>query len=842
MLGIRRIGAKSGPIRSAAALAGALLAAPRPAVAAPLDLLAVSLPAAVGPWGLLVGLLVVCLLLASAVGLAVALRQQRRAHAASEAERARLNAELGAAHALLNSECQTVVTWEHESDQPRLVTYTLPPDLGVPVQLRRLTRFASWLEGDSALTLENSLRALKEHGEAFNLILTTATGANLEADGRPSGPLIVVRFRALRDHGAERARLTARLREVEDELSAFRSLLQALPMPAWLRDDQDRLTWVNQAYLSAVDGASAEDVTEGQIELLESRQRQEIRAAVESGKVFRERLQTIVAGERRSYDTVALPVGQSSGGVAIDVAPLESARGELDRQMAAHARTLNRVATGVAIFGTDRRLSFYNEAFAGLWQLPPAWLNQRPSLGEILDRLRAGRKLPEQIDYREWRARQTAAFDNTGETVLQEDWWHLPDGRAIHVAADQRPDGGVTFLYDDVTEKLALESRYNALISVQRETLDHLREGVAVFGSDGRLRLYNPVFSEMWGLDDDFLSGEPHVDDVMAGCVDLITDRQPWERTRDAVTGVHDQRCAFDGQMTLENGRVLAYAGVPMPDGATMMTYVDITDSKRVERALMERNEALEASDRLKNTFISHVSYELRTPLTSIIGFSELLDEPHVGTLNDRQREYLGDIRASSQALLAIINDILDLATIDAGALELKKQEKDVREIVRGAELGVRERLSAENVTLEVDIAPDIGTLVADDKRVTQILYNLLSNAIGFSQQDRTITLSCRRQGDMIAFSVQDTGCGIPEEFQDSVFQRFETRPQGSQHRGAGLGLSLVKSLVELHAGDIQLRSAEGAGTTVTVLLPERGQPGTVKDAAPEAPLQQAQQ
>jgi len=766
-------------------------------------------------------------------------RHSRQVQADAEAELSRVNAELRAAHALLNSEHQAVILWEHEASLPRLMSYTLAPELGVPVQMRRLVRFASWLERDSALALEHSVEDLREHGETFEQVLLTAGGATIEVDGRPSGPYLVLRFRAPRVDGEKRTRITSRLHEAEEELAEFHTLMQSLPIPAWRRDREGRLSWVNQAYSTAVDVSSADDVVDRQIELLESRQRQSIRSTLEAGKMFRERLQTIVAGERRSYDTMELPLGQSSGGVAIDLAPLESARGELERQTAAHARTLNRVATGVAIFGTDRQLVFYNEAFENLWQLPAAWLDQRPSFGEILDKLRAERLLPEQIDYRDWRNRQMAVFDSPRKAALEEDWWHLPDGRAMHVMADQRPDGGVTLLYDDVTEKLALESRYNALIRVQRETLDHLREGVAVFGSDGCLRLCNPAFSQIWGLDDGFLEDGPHIDEVMGACTEHLADPHPWERTRDAVTGLHDQRCSFDGHMTLQSGTVLAYAGVPLPDGSTMMTYVDITDSKRVEQALIERNEALEASDRLKNTFISHVSYELRTPLTNIIGFSELLSEPHIGILNDRQQEYLSDIRSSSQTLLAIINDILDLATIDAGALELKKREKDVREIINAAELGVRERLAAENIKLEIDVDADVKTLIADDQRVTQILYNLLSNAIGFSQTDRTIILTCRKQGEMIAFSVQDTGCGIPEDYQDSVFQRFETRPQGSQHRGAGLGLSLVKSLVELHAGDIQLRSAEGAGTTVTVLLPEHGQQTHTRE--PE-PIRQAQQ
>lgn len=835
---LKSLSARAGAQASGgAALLGAMTLAPPSAAA--VEVFGVSVPAT-APWMAATVAATGAGLLVAVIGLGIALRQCWRAQDENEAELSRLTAELSAAHALLNSERQAVLLWSHDAEQPRLVSYVLDPELGVPMEMRRLSRFAAWLDGESALELEHSFARLKETGKAFNLVLTTAQGENIEADGRPSGPYLVLRLRALSDHGEERARLASRLKEAENELSAFRSLLQALPIPAWLRDTEDRLVWVNQAYVSAVDEASMQEVVDGQVELLESRQRQRIAKALETGKTFRERLQTIVGGERRSYDTVALPVAEASGGVAIDVAPLEIARGELDRQMAAHARTLNRVATGVAIFGTDRRLNFYNEAFATLWQLPPTWLDQRPSYGEVLDRLRAERQLPEQIDYRDWRQRQMAAFDSTGADALQEDWWHLPDGRAIHVAADQRPDGGVTFLYDDVTEKLALESRYNALISVQRETLDHLREGVAVFGSDGRLRLFNPAFSEIWGLDETFLGGAPHVDEVISASTAQVDDPTPWERTRDAVVDVQDERAAFDGQTTLENGRVLAYAGVPLPDGATMMTYVDITDSKRVERALIERNEALEASDRLKNTFISHVSYELRTPLTNIIGFSELLGQPHVGELNPRQHEYLSDIRSSSQALLAIINDILDLATIDAGALELKKQEADVREIIRGAELGVRERLSAENIELDIEVAPDVDKLVADDKRVTQILYNLLSNAIGFSEAGRTISLNAHRQGDMIAFSVQDTGCGIPEDYQDSVFQRFETRPQGSQHRGAGLGLSLVKSLVELHNGQIDLRSAEGAGTTVTVLLPENGQARHPDQAEAEARLQHA--
>jgi signal transduction histidine kinase len=250
---------------------------------------------------------------------------------------------------------------------------------------------------------------------------------------------------------------------------------------------------------------------------------------------------------------------------------------------------------------------------------------------------------------------------------------------------------------------------------------------------------------------------------------------------------------------------------------------------------LTERAEALEAADRLKTAFISHVSYELRTPLTNIIGFSELLASPVAGHLTQRQRDYLGDIRLSGRTLLAIIDDILDLATIDAGTLELKLAPVKVSHVIEQAVQGLEERIKQNHLALDIEIEPGIDEFVADGKRVTQMLYNLLSNAIGFSDAGGTITLRCWRQDSMIAFTVADQGVGIPEDYQQAVFDRFESRSHGSRHRGAGLGLSVVKSLAELHGGSVMLDSAPGRGTRVTLLLPYRGEP-VGESSAPEEP------
>ncbi|WP_158008240.1 PAS domain-containing sensor histidine kinase [Methyloceanibacter methanicus] len=341
-----------------------------------------------------------------------------------------------------------------------------------------------------------------------------------------------------------------------------------------------------------------------------------------------------------------------------------------------------------------------------------------------------------------------------------------------------------------------------------------------MFGSDGRLRLYNSAFAAIWCLTPKLLDAEPHVDEVTAWCSLLYDAPEEWERTRAIVTSIVAERRSYDSQFDRPDGTVLACAALPLPDGGTLLTFSDITDSKRAERALIEKNEALETTDRLKSDFVSHVSYELRTPLNSMLGFAQMLAEPAFGTLNDKQREYVDDILSSGNTLRAIVDDILDLATIDAGSLRLQLAPVHVSSIIEAAKQGVEERLKQNDVRLDIEIEDGVDEVVADASRVTQILYNLLSNAIGFSEPNSVARLTCRRDGAMIAFSVADEGPGIPEDFQDTVFDRFESRTQGSRHRGAGLGLSIVKSLAELHGGTVTVESAPGQGSRFTVRLP----------------------
>jgi signal transduction histidine kinase len=648
------------------------------------------------------------------------------------------------------------------------------------------------------------------------MTLTTRAGNPVEAEGGAMGGSAIVRLRDVSGIEREMLDLKSSGERLKGDLALMRGLIDTLPAPVWARDRDGRLIFVNAAYARAVEAADAGDAVAREIELIDRGGRVEVERARMATEAYAGRLPAIVRGERRMFDIVDVPNGSGSAGIAIDRTEADIMRAELGRMIEAHRRVLDQLATGVAIFNVDRKLAFYNNGFRSLFDLDPALLDQAPTDAAVLDRLRADHKLPEQQDFRQWKQELYEAYR---AIEPQEHMWHLPDGRTLRVVTTPNPEGGVTYLYDDVTERLDLHRRYDALIKVQSETLDNLAEAVAVFGPDGRVRLHNPVFQRMWKLSSEALDQHPHVESVAAWCQALHDDNALWRDLRGAVTAI-DSREPIAARIERRDGTMIDMTTMPLPDGATLVTFQDVTDSVNVERVLREKNEALEAADAIKIDFVHHVSYELRSPLTNIIGFANLLGDPAFGALNGKQREYLGYITTSTNALLAIINNILDLATIDAGAMTLNLGEVDIRACMEAAAEGVQDRLVKNDIHLDISAVANIGSFVADDRRLRQVLFNLLSNAVGFSPAGGAVTLSAERRPEAVAFTVIDQGPGIPPEQQDKVFDWFETDPNGSQHRGPGLGLTLVRSFVELHGGSVTIESKPGKGTVVTCLFP----------------------
>ncbi|MGA8615822.1 MAG: PAS-domain containing protein [Xanthobacteraceae bacterium] len=739
-----------------------------------------------------------------------------RLEAASIEEIAGLRDKLDRANALLLTEQQVMVDWPAASDRPNIDGDL--KILGVP-EPHRVLAFGSWLDAGRASEMEHAVEALRAQGEAFAMTLTTLSGQAVEAQGRAIGGRAVLRLKDASTVTRDLMQLTERHQKLLTEVGSLRTLIETLPSPAWTRDPVGRLTFVNAAYARAVEAKDAADVIERNLELFDSAAREAITQARAAQGSYAGRLPAVVVGDRRSFDVLDFRTDTGSAGIGTDATEAETMRSALARMVDAHRRTLDQLPIGVAMFDADQRLTFYNAAYRALWALDAAYLDQGPTDSTVIEELRVAGKLPEQKDFgdfREWKAELHEAYRSN---EAAEHVWHLPDGRTLRVVTTPNPDGGVTYLFHDVSERLDLERRFQELNRVQGETLDNLAEGVAVFGSDGRLQLHNTAFARMWKLSAQALSDRPHIEKISTLCRPLHGDDAIWQSLREVVTAI-DSRTALSGRLERRDGSVVDCNTEPLPAGATLVTFHDVTDSVNVERALRERNDALEDADRIKVSFVHNVSYELRSPLTNIIGFVHLLSDPATGELAPKQREYLEYITVSSNALLALINNILDLATIDAGRMHLNLETVDIRQTMREAAEGVQDRLVNTGLVLDTQAPANIGSFVADGKRLRQILFNLLANALSFSPPGSTVTFLAERQADAVAFSVSDKGPGIPPEMLEKVFNWFETNSLGSHHRGSGIGLSLVRSFVELHGGSVTIHSAIGEGTTVTCTFP----------------------
>ncbi len=698
------------------------------------------------------------------------------------------------------------------------------------------------LEGDesrsSAPTLRQKVHALRAHGVAFSGSVVTEEGRPIECDGRVAGNQVTLWLTDPVVRLAEEAGVVGQARDRSADLHGALNHLDRTPIAAWRRGPDLRIEWANQAYLEMVEAINLAEVVDNQVEIDPEFRAIAERAKEESSRPGRRATDGVVTvsikGQRRVLRVIEVPMhgsgGASFGGMAIDITRQERAQDELKRQQSAHQKTLDQLSAGVIVFNAGQQLEYYNQAFVDLWRLADADLRARPSHGELLDMLRHMSKLPTQADFSAWKRGQLRLYTeelaesrSSFEGTMPDEIWDLPSGATFRVRQQRHALGGVAVVFEDITETLSLQSRYATQISVQRATLNNIAQGVAVFGADGRLALHNRSFEGMWSLGRDQLMDRPHWDALEEGMVARAREAgHAFQDLKSRIVSLsHEDRVAFVGEeITLKDGRILLSATSPLPDGATLVTFLDVTDSREREHDLEIRNRILEDADRIKTRFVDHISYQLRNPLNTIIGFAEMLEGEMVGTLNERQKDYAATILTASNHLLDLINDIIDLAAIDAGRLGLDMEDVDVRELLESAATFAALKAEDSQIHLKVDCPKTIGTIKADERRLKQVMFNLLANGFSFTEPGGEVVLGARRDGDVMRIWVEDTGRGVSPEDQATVFDRFESAGPGA---GAGLGLALVNSFVELHGGFVRLASQEGAGTMVTCHIPVGG-------------------
>ena len=644
--------------------------------------------------------------------------------------------------------------------------------------------------GDDATVLMGASHKLRSEGAPFECVVTTKDGARR---------LLVVGVRAgsggvTAGEADQSLADVLWMRDVSDlappaegaSISA-REIIEAMPLPAWLRGGKLGVQAINNA--ARVLGA------------LEAGRPLAERAHSDNKTVKERHLVSTEDGAPHLLDITEVPLpGGGTLGIAQDMTHAEETESSFNRHIQAQNQVLETLATAISIYSADQKLSFFNSAFAKLWELSPSWLEDEPTYTDVLERLREQRRLPEVADFKAFKAEQTGLFgrlDGPVETMM-----HLPDGATLRSVAAPHPLGGLVFVYEDVTDHLDLERNYKTLSAVQRETLDNLYEGVAVFGVDGQVKLMNPSFERIWAL-------PPKTDGTplrMSGFIKHISaliQRDDGDGEFDTIhlAAKLMSRDSDRGRVRLTNGGVLEYAKVPLPDGAVLLSYLDVTDSARVETALLERAHAMAEANVLKSEFMAGVSHEIRTPLNAIVGFASILTDSYFGDLNSRQSEYSRGILESAEELISIIDNMLDLASVEAGLMTLELDTVDVNRLLVTAMNLVRERAKRKEVEIEFDSPADIGWVVADGKRLKQVLFTLLSSAVSNTPPGGQVLMTARREGGDVVFRVTDGGTGLKED---------QVPP----------GLALIARFIELHNGEVELTNRPGRGTTVACHLP----------------------
>jgi signal transduction histidine kinase len=705
---------------------------------------------------------------------------------------------------------------------------------GVPRQLADLAGKDSGFERADLDSLSTDLAEVRLGGRPISRQLALAgrdrvveVRASLAPHPAKPGSLLLWLF-DITQADRERAGLAQRLQQTEGALDALTHLIESAPFPMWYRGPDLSLGLVNAAFVAAVEARDAADVIERGSELIDASGSESARsgaeAALETGRPYSRIQPATIGQERRVLRLVDVPLPTGAvAGFAIDIQDLEDARLELSRHQESQRELADRMTAGAAQFDGDRHIAFFNQPFAIMAQLEPEWLSEQPEFDRVLERMRENGRLPEVRDFPAWKAERRDWFTSPEETIEED--WILANGDHLRILAQPLPDGGLRLIFEDRTEQVRLASARDTLLRVRAATFDNLFEVISVFASDGRLYLWNRRFSEVWDLDESWLAEHPRVDELVPAMAKRLVNPTEAAQVRELVRSTTSGRQSGTGRVSLTDGRHFDFAAVPLPDGNALFTMIDVTDSSRIEAALRERATALEEADRVKTDFVANMSYELRTPLTSIGGFGEMLAAGYAGKLPPAASDYVGAILESVDRLSKLINDVLDLTQGDTMGVVLERERVDMSGMLRAVADAVRARADDKQQKLDLKIDPSAGSVIGDARRLRESVEHILRNAVAYTAEGGKIALKASGTEEEVTVTVADNGPGIEPEDQAQVFARFHR--SGSTSRGdaaLGLGLPLTRQFIEAHGGKVELVSRPGKGTSVTMTIPRAPQ------------------
>lgn len=606
-------------------------------------------------------------------------------------------------------------------------------------------------------------------------------------------------------------------RGLEEEYNFIKGVLDALPFPLWVRDDNLALNFCNKAYVKAVGSLDISDVLSKSLELAQGdalRKARSIAAAARSaGRIMREKEHIVIDGCRHFSEISEIPLlitGVKDKRLTVGMVQILDREEELENRLksyiGAHNGVLENLTTAIVIFDSNTRLSFYNSPFLKLWGLDADWLDASPTYSSFLEALREKRALPEVRDFPAFKREELELFKN----LLRpgEDLMHLPQGKTLRRFMLPHPLGGILISYEDITDRIAMERSFNTLIEVQRATIDNIHEAVALFDTEGKLKLYNSSYADLWGFSGDFLNTNPLLEELVERHKPYFSSKEEeWQVIKGRIMQLFTE--SSDMQIRIErlDGKILESSCVGLADGGVLITFFDITHSARTEKILKERSQITTRMNALRSRFIFDLAAEFKDP------FTELCSSIKKSSLS-------GPVLQRALDIKDLFNDLMDLALAEGGSNSLNLDAVEIRGILEDINEGLSERALRKEVTVNLDIDSEVSWIIGDKTRLEEVLHYIFACSLNKSGKGKVLTVSLRkvrkeeeggRNKDWVEFSFVIEAFG-----EDNISEIFPSY--------LGAGESLVKSLVSVHGGYMSFEGKESYGILKIYLPAEKVQ------------------
>lgn len=606
-------------------------------------------------------------------------------------------------------------------------------------------------------------------------------------------------------------------------VSELENILDTLPIYIWQKNKDLKLTYCNKAYASAVE-SSKDYVISNNIKLISQSRKDSVYVdqSLYSSKPKKINEHAIINGSRRLLSIEETPFlgTDKSTGIAIDITDKETLEITYKNYKKQTDEVLNNISVPIAIFDEETVLIFANLATIKLFSIEGLDFHGKCKFSDIMDYLMSNESIISSTDIARYKDEAEKLF----QTIIDpyHTTIHLKNGKTMMVTISPNRGGGMIFMFEDISDKIALEREVNSISAIQLETLDHLAEAIMVFGSDNRIKITNPAMNNIWEKEKSFT--DLHISDFFESSSHLFNSETELKLWISKLVNTAAQRIEFSEKLNLSSGKTIKYSYIPLPDGLNLIKFLDISDEINLERAIKEKTDLASQIDKLKSNLVSNISYELRAPLQTINGFAEILYNKYFGDLNEKQMEYCQGISHSVERVTEVVDAIINIANIEAGQMKIKYTEVNLLDFIKDSISLFSNRAKIQELSLSTDFSDSSFTVFIDTQSMTQAMFQLISKSIKITPLGGKILISVaisESNPDYFNLIISDNGLSMTDEELDKTKKMLlSDSNDGSMDGSIEFGLILANNIVRLHNGKISIDSKENIGNSVSCCIP----------------------